>query len=261
MIIAWCPRAAFQPPPFLTRGPAPPRPGLNPFASRFSLRRARRVPHFVLMVVVVGVVGCSGSGKSTLCTALADALGGEVVNGDDFFLEDSHLEALDLSALPWPGEGIPAALANKRTDTNVPSAIDWGAFEAAVDEARSNAIERDQELLFVDSFMLLSGAGRDGVAGKVDRFILLEHASAPPELLLERKWGRARPGGASYKDRGVTEEEYKVYLDGYVLARFSALEQARFLPPGTRSITLPCERGLAQLVREARSFLGMDAAA
>ena len=77
------------------------------------------------MVVVVGVVGCSGSGKSSLCTALADALRGEVVNGDDFFRPDENLDSLNLSELLWPGGCVPAALAKKKKDNNVPSAIDW----------------------------------------------------------------------------------------------------------------------------------------
>jgi len=250
---------------------------LGPKAARTrGWRRARRLATAFLMVVVVGVVGCSGSGKSTLCSALAEILDGDIVTGDDFFRPDAEMEPLDLSELPWPNGAVPAALSGKTRDNNAPSALNWcalprissvccasnainavsvrrDAFAAAVDAAHARAEAAGRAFLFIDSFMLLSPEGRATVAPRVGRLLYLDHSGAPPDALLDRKWARARPNSRSYRERGVSREEYAVYLEGYVLARFAAVTPSAGLPAG--ALALPCELPTPELVRRARAFL------
>ena len=88
---------------------------------------------------------------------------------------------------------------------------------------------------------------------RVGRLLYLDHSGAPPGALLDRKWARARPNSRSYRERGVSREEYAVYLEGYVLARFAAVTPSAGLPAG--ALALPCELPTPELVRRARAFL------
>ena len=67
--------------------------------------------------------------------------------------------------------------------------------------------------MLVESHLLLS-APADLLSLIMTGFVYIEDSSLAPEELISRKWARSHLGKPSYKDRGVTMEEYRVYLEG-----------------------------------------------
>ncbi len=183
-------------------------------------------------VSVVGLAGPSAAGKSSLCSALAERARVRVVSIDDCFLPAEQCPAFDMAALPWPTGQVPAAIAARGgADTNAPESIDWDAVHARLSAALACSRESG-ELVLLDGFLLLSEhAGAARARGMCDRLVCLRlpdgSGEAERRALCRRKYARARPGKLSYEQRGVTEEEYAVYYDGFVWPRWVAHGEER----------------------------------
>ncbi|EKX31179.1 hypothetical protein GUITHDRAFT_122616 [Guillardia theta CCMP2712] len=169
-----------------------------------------------MAVRIVGVVGCTGTGKSCLSEELAKLLGAEVVEGDKCFLPAHQCPRLDLTHL-WPDEGVPQALASKREDTNHPDALDWSKLEKEISAGRRAAEEQQRQAVIVDSFLLQC---RDIVRRHLTDIVYLDDSNMLPGELARRKWERSHLGKRSYKEKGVSFEEYKLYFNEYVYKRY-----------------------------------------
>ena len=191
---------------------------------RWRRRRRRRV---------LGLCGPSAAGKSYVCAHLATTCrdGVTVIACDDYYLPNERCPRFDLGALPWPG-GLPAAFeARGNADLNHPAAVDWDGVRAAVRRAASGP----PRLIVVEGLLLFGDhPGARSVRKLCDGFALLSASAADAaamDRLLERKWQRSHLGKRSYRDRGVTKEEYKVYWDGYIWPTWIEHGASR-CPPG-----------------------------
>jgi uridine kinase len=186
----------------------------------FLFRECVSLPVLTMSLTIVGVTGCSGSGKSTICAKLSEYVDCKVINGDEFLIPQEQCPPLDLTQLPWLAEEVPAAFAPKRHDTNCPECVDWPAFESAVRQAideETQMIDGQSRILFIESFLLLHSPFIVSILNILVR-INIRDENWPD--IIRRKWERRHLGKPSYKERGVSIEEYAVYWNHYVVQRF-----------------------------------------
>ena len=173
-------------------------------------------------VPVLGLVGCSASGKSTLCAELPAAA---VVAADDFYKPRDACPVVDLAAdVRWPSGEVPTAFQERGgADLNHPDSVDWAACAEAVDAAVESVVDAGGGGVVVVEGLLLLGAGAERVRDRCAKLVLLDDGYDDPakqDVLWRRKWTRSgHLGKASYKDRGVTADEYEAYWS-YVSARW-----------------------------------------
>ena len=170
-------------------------------------------------MVVIAVGGCTGTGKSTLCFGLQKVREVTIVQVDEYHNPTALCPRIRLATLPWP-DGLPPSFAARgEADFNVPAAIDWQALHGAILRAK-----RSEGTILIEGNLLYSqhlGALR--VRSFCDAFVLLSADGRDPsvmERLWRRKWQRSHLGKPSYRDRGVTAQEYQVYWESYVWPRW-----------------------------------------
>ena len=189
--------------------------GVDRFVSALERPAAFCVP-------VLGLVGCSASGKSTLCAELPAAA---VIASDDFYKPRDACPRFDLAAdIRWPA-GVPDAFqARGNADLNHPDSVDWVACADAVDAAVEKIVDAGGGGIVVVEGLLLLGAGAERVRDRCAQLVLLDDGYDDPakqEVLWRRKWTRSgHLGKQSYKERGVTADEYAAYWGDYVSARW-----------------------------------------
>eukprot|EP00960_Hanusia_phi_P033032 750205-Hanusia_phi.AAC.3 len=169
-----------------------------------------------MAVRVVGVMGCTGTGKSCVSAELASLLEADVVEGDKCFLPPHECPWLDLTHI-WPKEQIPEALASKKADTNHPDALDWVKFDEMIASAREVAEVQRRKAVIIDSFLLQC---REVVRRHITDVVFLDDSNMHPGELARRKWERGHLGKKSYKERGVSFEDYRLYFEEYVYKRY-----------------------------------------
>mmetsp|Transcript_27830 Transcript_27830/g.43446 ORF Transcript_27830/g.43446 Transcript_27830/m.43446 type:complete len:350 (-) Transcript_27830:565-1614(-) len=150
----------------------------------------------------------------------------EIVSGDNYFLPVEQCPQLDLGPL-WAGTDVPGPLRTKKSDTNHPDCMNWPEFLTAIRGAKSRALHTGAPLLLVESFLLLSN---EDVVNELDHVAFLydfspDQSKARSEIM-HRKWERAHLGKASYKERGLSIDDYRIYWEHYVWERY--LQYGRF---------------------------------
>ena len=118
-----------------------------------------------------------------------------------------------------------AFLKRGNADLNSPGAVVWeGVLEALEQELRLATCR----VIIVEGLLLLADhPGAEAIRGLCDTFIVLDldvdatpkadgDSEAKSRQLWMRKFTRTHLGKKSYKDRGCSEEAYKVYWDTYV---------------------------------------------
>jgi len=171
-----------------------------------SLNRQAYKLSLLMAVRVVGVMGCTGTGKSCVSAELASLLEADVVEGDKCFLPPHECPWLDLTHI-WPKEQIPEALASKKADTNHPDALDWVKFDEMIASAREVAEVQRRKAVIIDSFLLQC---REVVRRHITDVVFLDDSNMHPGELARRKWERGHLGKKSYKERGVSFEDYRL---------------------------------------------------
>ena len=229
----------------------------------------------VSVVGVFGCTGSGKSTICEALAAKVGPDATEIIHGDAFFLPPHLCPPLSLDSLPWVSDrGIPEALARKKNDTNHPGAIDWVAFEGKVGESIASAAQRGVRLLLVDSHLLLQGGEAmlrqfghfifvddSSLSGTFSPsslcfattplavvpcsfkrmtvwkriLIFVRGGGFQEEELLMRKWARAHLGKPSYQERGVSQDDYRVYFSGYVRPAFLKYGCPQPLPAHTVS--------------------------
>jgi len=177
-----------------------------------------------MKAAVIGLSGPSAAGKTTLAHALRKsqtllAHSATVISTDDYYYPPLACPRFDLEGLPWQRK-IPAAFAARgNADMNVPDAVDWVRVIADLDAKR----EQQRGPIIIDSLLLFGDhPGALQVLERCDEVAVLwadgscEHSM---RTLQTRKMLRSR-SGPSYQQRGVTEEEYRVYWEHYVWPRW-----------------------------------------
>ena len=229
----------------------------------------------VSVVGVFGCTGSGKSTICEALAAKVGPDATEIIHGDAFFLPPHLCPPLSLDSLPWVSDrGIPEALARKKNDTNHPGAIDWVAFEGKVGESIASAAQRGVRLLLVDSHLLLQGGQAmlrqfghfifvddSSLSGTFSPsslcfatsplavvpcsfkrmtvwkriLIFVRGGGFQEEELLMRKWARAHLEKPSYQERGVSQDDYRVYFSGYVRPAFLKYGCPQPLPAHTVS--------------------------
>mmetsp|Transcript_784 Transcript_784/g.2032 ORF Transcript_784/g.2032 Transcript_784/m.2032 type:complete len:257 (-) Transcript_784:128-898(-) len=178
-------------------------------------RRRRQRP------LVVGLVGPSAAGKSHLCATMERRLGGQlrVLACDDHYLKPEECPRFNLAAIPFPSGSTPQAfLCRGNADMNHPGSVDWTGVARALDKLID---ECDPSDVVVVEGLLLFGEddGAKAVLAECERVALLQADGGDKRAqdeLLRRKWTRAHLGKKSYRERGVSLEDYQAYWDHYV---------------------------------------------
>jgi len=205
----------------------------------------------------VALVGPTAAGKSTICKALAQVAAVAIITCDDFYLPRSLCPTFALEALPWPGRAVPSAFAERGSaDFNTPGAVDWDRLCAAIGDTQQRADA--QSTLLVEGHLLLGAhAGAAAARALCGHAALLDADGADAaamDALWRRKWTRTHWGRPSYRERGVTAEEYAVYWEHYVWPAWvehgSRLADAHFPSQGYLRIDAlqPVERTIDALL-------------
>mgnify|MGYP003685929389 CR=1 FL=1 len=184
----------------------------------------------------VALVGPTAAGKSTICEALAQTAAVSVLACDDFYKPHHICPTFELGALPWPRHTVPAPFAERGSaDLNAPDAIDWERLCEAIRERQREitALHSDLEqapTLLVEGHLLLSEhPGAAAARALYSHLAIIDADDADRramDALLRRKWVRSHWGKRSYRDRGVTEDEYVAYWDHYVWPAWKANKSA-----------------------------------
>ena len=176
-------------------------------------------PHETLrMALVMGLSGCTATGKTTLAKALQRSAPDLLhVCCDDYYLPPEYCPQFDMVRLPWPGDGrVPQAFRQRGSaDLNVPESVDW----LRVEEAVKHGVNTLKRPVLIDGALLFGNhPGSQRVLNLCDRVAVL-WADDNERCLTElrrRKWVRSRPGRRSYRERGVSAEQYAAYFNSYV---------------------------------------------
>jgi hypothetical protein len=212
-------------------------------------------------MLVVGVTGCTCAGKSALARGLAAARPGSVIVAlDDYRIPPEGCAAagvppLDLSALPWPSGQWPKVMSSfseKRWDTNVPAWIDWPSALRAIKEVKDIAKARGCRTVFVEGFLL---ATQPKLLAILDAVIVLE-SSDGGETEMRRKYTRSGhlTGRSSYKEKGVSSEDFRVYWEHYVYRRYRKFAPGAEPLPG-RTARISSSRTRDEVLDEALAAL------
>jgi energy-coupling factor transporter ATP-binding protein EcfA2 len=203
------------------------------------------------MPSTVALIGPTASGKTTVCTRLAGIAAVTIIACDDYYKPRHLCPTFELESLPWARGAVPPAFAERgNADFNVPEAVDWERLCGAVHERQQAAAQLggDAPTLLLEGHLLLGAHPGAAVARAMCSHIaLLDVDGADREAmrtLWQRKWARAHWGKRSYRERGVTEEEYAVYWNHFVWPAWQAHGGARRAPPGCLRLdaTQPAER-------------------
>jgi len=144
---------------------------------------------------------------------------------DDRYLPLDSCPRFDLSGIRWPGVSVPEAF-KKRGDADLhhPDSVHWAQVQNDLRDAIRTARFREDRVVILEGLMVCADhAGARSLASMCDAFLLLAPGDSSPaaqEVLWKRKYLRSHLGNKSYKDRGVTEQEYHAYWAGYVWPRW-----------------------------------------
>ena len=190
---------------------------------------------------VVALVGPSAAGKSLLAERTAQMCEQQQQKGaraeihtlgtDQFYKPLDQCPTFDPNNINWPQKRMPNAFQQRgNRDLNHPDAIHWGKTLKAIDDAIMSAASKDRvdggtSIVLVEGLLLLAHtSGAALVRQRIDRWVILQDDPSDKvcqSTLWTRKWTRSgHLGQSSYRERGVTAEEYRVYWDEYVSRRW-----------------------------------------
>ncbi len=208
----------------------------------------------LMRTLTVGLVGPSATGKSALADALSKLLPSTialaVVSADAHYRPLHHCPAFRPDEIRWHSGSMPDAFRERgAADLNHPAAVDWEAcaraLDAVIDEARGTTdVDRTTVVLVEGLLLLANDPGANALRGRVTAWALLAddpHDAACQRELWTRKWTRSgHLGKLSYRDRGVSEEDYEAYWRDYVAPSWALHGLGRAADAAPGAIQLDC---------------------